>query len=105
VKSIINEILNRNNVNESEKEEILDLIEVLEQNYIQINEQYYIQNEGLAMRALASAILTETRIQHLEDMSVVDILSKHHIMHYYTHVNDIIIICNTQKTHTMNTFD
>jgi hypothetical protein len=37
-------------LNEIEKEELLNLVDAaLEQNYIQINEQYYMGNEGLAM--------------------------------------------------------
>jgi hypothetical protein len=65
VRNIINEILNRNNVKEIAKEEILNLLNViLEQNYIQTNEQYYLQDKGLAMWAPTSAILSEVYIQH-----------------------------------------
>jgi hypothetical protein len=44
VKYTINEVLNRNDVKVVVKEEILNLLNV-------ILEQYYIQNEGLAMGA------------------------------------------------------
>jgi hypothetical protein len=60
VKIIINKILNRNNVNESEKETMLNLLDVvLKQNCVQINEQCFTQNEGLAMGAPTSAMLAE----------------------------------------------
>jgi hypothetical protein len=73
VKNTINEILSRNNVNEIKKEEILKLLDVvLEQNYIQINEQYYVQKKGLAMGAPTSAIFDEVYIQYLEYTSIVD---------------------------------
>jgi hypothetical protein len=95
--------LSRNNANELEREEILNLLDVvLEQKYIQINEQYYMQNVGLPMGTPTSAILAEVCILHLEHMSVVDILSKHQIIDYYRYVNDILIIYNVQKTN-MNT--
>jgi hypothetical protein len=98
VKSIINEVLDRNNVNESEKEEILNVRDIIfEQNYIQINEQYYMQNESLPVRVPTSAVLAETYIQHLEDTSIIDILNKHQNMHYYRYVDGILIICNGRK--------
>jgi hypothetical protein len=82
--------LSSNNINEIVKEEIWNILNVvLEQNYIQVNEQYYIQNEGLAMRAPTSPILAEVYI--LEHTSVADILSKHQIMDYYRYVDDICI--------------
>jgi hypothetical protein len=68
-----------------------------------LNEQYYIQNEGLAMGAPTSAILAEVCIQHLEHTSIADILSKHQIMDYYRYVGDILIIYNAQKTNIINT--
>jgi hypothetical protein len=53
VKNTVNEVLNRNNEKEIEIEEILELVDVvLEQNYLRINEQHYIQNEGLAVEAI-----------------------------------------------------
>jgi hypothetical protein len=52
VKHTINGILSSSNIKEIVKEEILNILNVvLEQNYIQVNEQYYIQNEGLALGA------------------------------------------------------
>jgi hypothetical protein len=65
VRNIINEILNRNNVKETAKKEIFNLLnDILEYNYIQINKQYYLQNEGLTMGTPTSAILSEVYIQH-----------------------------------------
>jgi hypothetical protein len=52
MRKTINEALNRNNLKEVVKEEILNLLNViLEQNYIRVNKQYYVQNKGLAMGA------------------------------------------------------
>jgi hypothetical protein len=83
VRNIINEILNMNNKKEIAKEEILSLLSViLEQNYININQQYYSKYEGLAIGAPTSALLSEVYIQHLEHTSIADILNKHQIIDY-----------------------
>jgi predicted solute-binding protein len=63
IRNTINDILNRN-INKITKDEILDLRNILEQNYMQINEQYYTQTEGLAVGAPKSTILAETYIKH-----------------------------------------
>jgi hypothetical protein len=64
-----------------EKEEILNLLDVvLGQNYVRVNEQYCVQNEGLAMGAPTLAILAEVFLQYLEHTLIADILNKHQIM-------------------------
>jgi RNase adaptor protein for sRNA GlmZ degradation len=89
VKNIISDLLNKNNKNEEEKKEILNLLDiVLEQNYLCTNEQYYTQNKGLAMGAPTSAILAEEFLQHLEDTQIPDILKKHQITGYYRYIYD-----------------
>jgi hypothetical protein len=106
VKHIINDLLHRNNIKEDEKIEILSLLDlVLEQNYIQVNEQYYIQTEGLAMGAPTSAILAEVFLQYLEHTQIIDILKKHQIIDYYRYVDDILIIYNPQKNNISNTLN
>jgi hypothetical protein len=71
-------------VKEIEIEEILNLLDVvLEQNYVRINEQHYVQNEGLAIGAPTSAILAAVHLQHLEHTSIADILNKLQIMDYH----------------------
>jgi hypothetical protein len=95
VGSIIDEILNKNNVKETAKEEILDLSNViLEENYVQINEQYYLQNEGLVMGAPTLAVLSEVYIRNLEHTSIADILNKRQIIDYYRYEDDILVVYN-----------
>jgi hypothetical protein len=74
----------------------------LEQNYIQFNDEYYKQNDGLAMGTPTSALLAEVFIQHLEH-KIIDILKKHHIIDYYRYVDDILIIYNTRTTNINDT--
>jgi hypothetical protein len=95
VRNIISEILNRNNIKEIAKEEILNLLNViLWQNYIQINEQYYLQNEYLAnggtnIGYIIRSIYTTLTLDHT---SIADILNKHQIIDYYRYVDDILIV-------------
>ena len=110
VRNIIKDLMNRNynRKNEEEKNEILNLLDiVLEQNYVHtcIRDRHYIQNEGLAMGAPTSAILSEVFLQNLEHMLITDILKKHHIIDYYRYVDDILIVYNTQKTNIIDTLN
>jgi hypothetical protein len=60
-KNIIFEILNRNSyMPEEDKKELVNLLSiVLEQNYLQFNNQYYKQGEGLTVGTPTSAIIAE----------------------------------------------
>jgi hypothetical protein len=75
-------ILN-NHTSKKEKEEILNILNmILEQNYLQNNNQFYKQNEGLSMGAPTSSTLAEIFIQHLEHTIIYKILQKHQIIGY-----------------------
>jgi hypothetical protein len=68
-------------MSKEEKEELLCILDmILEQNYLQFDNQFFKQNEGLTMGAPASAILAETFIQHLEHTIIYKILNKHQIV-------------------------
>jgi hypothetical protein len=49
---------------------------IIDLNYIQHNDQYYKQTEGLAVGALMSAILAKVYIQFLEYTEIASILKK-----------------------------
>jgi hypothetical protein len=76
---------------------------VLEQSYTQFDNEYYEQNDGVAIGAPASAILAEIFIQHLEHTKIIDTLKKHYIIDYYRYVDDILIGYNTQLTDIQDT--
>lgn len=71
---------------------------MLEQNYFQVDQDYYKQNDGLAMGAPTSAILAETYIQYIEHTQIYPILKKKQIIAYYRYVNNILIIYDQNKT-------
>jgi hypothetical protein len=61
------EILDDNHTPENKKHEwTTPLNTILEQNYLQLNNQFYKQYKGLAMGAPTSAILADTFLQYLE---------------------------------------
>jgi hypothetical protein len=72
---------------------------------MQFNDQFYNQNEGLAMGAPTSAILTETFIQNLEHNNLIKILNNHQIINYHRYVDDILIVYNKNTTNINSTLD
>jgi hypothetical protein len=99
-KSIIHNILNNDQqITSNIKQELITLLNTtLDQNYIKFGNEYYKQNDGVAMRAPTSEILAEIFIQHLEHTKIAVTLRKHHIIDYYTYVNHILIVYNTRIT-------
>jgi hypothetical protein len=101
---IINNVLTNKNTSDDQKREIITLVKsILNQNYLQHDNQLYTRNKGLAMGAPTSAILVEIFIQHLEHNDIIRILRKHHIIDYYRYVDDILIINNEDHTNIEDT--
>jgi hypothetical protein len=96
VKNIIKDVLDRDcYTKHADKHELLNLINIiLEQNYIQFNNHFYKQHDGLAVGAPTLAIFAEIFIQFLEHTVIYEILEKHIIIDYYRYVDDILIIYN-----------
>jgi hypothetical protein len=107
LKYIIKNIVDQNhNMSNIENDELLNLLNfILEQNYFQFKNQFYKQNDGLAMGAPTSAILADTFIQYPEHTVIYQILKKHQIIDYYRYVDDILIIYNEQHTNIQSTLD
>jgi hypothetical protein len=55
---------------------------VINHKYLQFNNEYYKQEDGLAIGAPALAILSKIFIQHLEHTHISNILKKDHIIDY-----------------------
>jgi hypothetical protein len=71
---------------------------VLEQNYFQVDQEYYKQTDGLAKGAPTSSILAEIYIQHMEHTQIYPILRKQQIVAYYRYGDDILIIYDQSRT-------
>jgi hypothetical protein len=86
---IIRNILHNNSTPEKQKQELVTLINtIINHNYLQFNNEYYKQKDGLAVGAPTSAILAEIFIQHLVHTHISNILRKH-IIDYSRYVDDI----------------
>jgi hypothetical protein len=84
---------------ETRKKELLTLINtILEQNYLQFNNQFFKQKEGIAMRASTSGILAEILvfIQYFEHTTIrkIKINTKFYI------IIDTLTIYNLFTIHT-----
>jgi hypothetical protein len=80
----------------------------MEQNYFQVDQQYYKQTDGLVMGAPTSSLLAKPYIQHMEHKQIYPILIKQQIITYFRYVDDIHMIYNQNKTnieHTLNKFN
>ena len=56
---------------------------ITQQNYFIHNNTTYIQQEGLAMGAPSSALISEIFLQYIESTYLESIVSKHHITGYF----------------------
>jgi hypothetical protein len=78
---------------------IITLIEVaISQNWFKYNNQYYSQQENLAMGEPSSAILAEIFIQNLKHNEIHQILTKHSVLNYLKYVDNTLIIYYGTKT-------
>jgi hypothetical protein len=91
--NIIHETLTNNYIHNDQINEIMRLVQtILNQNYFQHNNHTFKQQDGLAMGAPTSAILSENFIQYLEHNNILKTLQKHKIIDYYRYVDDIVIV-------------
>jgi hypothetical protein len=88
--TIITNIANSNGIHDDIIKEIMLLTElIIKQNYFELNSNFYLQLQGLAMGALSSALLSEIYLQHIEHNQILDHLIKHKIIAYHRYVDDI----------------
>jgi hypothetical protein len=65
---------------------------ITHQNYFSNNNDKYLQQNGLAMGAPSSAIISEILLQYTEFNSLIPTIKKHNILGYYRYVDDILIL-------------
>jgi len=70
---------------------VLPWLVLINLNYFQFQDTTYIQNEGLAMGAHTSSILSDVYLQHLENTTIPQLLEKHSIKGYFRYVDDILL--------------
>ena len=71
---------------------------IINQNYIEFHNKYYVQNTGLAMGAPTSSVLSELYLQFMEHNKLYTTLLQNSILGYFRYVDDILIVYNDSKT-------
>jgi hypothetical protein len=101
VMATINKLCELNDVEEKAKQDIMKITQVIvEQNYFSFQNKIYVQNEGLAMGAPTSSILSEVYLQHIEHTKSAELLLRHKVEGYFRYVDDILIMYKEDRTNT-----
>jgi hypothetical protein len=104
IKNIREVVNNDNQTPTTEKQELGTFLNtILGHNYMKFNDQFYNQNDGLAMGGPTSAVLVETFIQYLERTKIIKLLDKYRILDYYRYVDSILIVYNKNIADIENT--
>jgi hypothetical protein len=89
-------------VNNTDNKTTRDIIKIIQtligQNYFRFRDTIYVQNEGLAMGAPTSSILTEVYLQYMKNTTMYDLLLKHKVEVYFTYVDDILVMYKEDNT-------
>jgi len=97
--SIIKNICKNHNIEYTVTREIISITNLtITQNHFSFQDKTYVQNNGLAMGATTSPILSEIYLQFLENTKIFDILNEEKIIGYFRYVDDILIIYNENIT-------
>jgi len=98
-KQIVDNILTCNSIDSEAKSEILNWYEVItKKNYFMNNENIILQEDGLAMGAPSSSIISELFLQYFEQTKLPHITQRLKLVNYFRYVNDILIIFDSQHT-------
>jgi hypothetical protein len=90
-----------NNIEDNTKQDILKITQVIvEQNYFRFQDTINVQNEGLAMGAPTSSILSEVYLQYIENTKIAYLLLKHNVEGYFRYVDDILVTYKEDRTNT-----
>lgn len=70
----------------------------MKQNYFIHNDNIVLQEDGLAMGAPSSSIISEIFLQYLEQTKLPPIANKLKLINYFRYVDDILVIFDTLHT-------
>jgi hypothetical protein len=76
-------------------DEILSITHtILQQNYFQFQNNFFIQQTGLAMGAPTSSILSEIYLQYIKHNKILEIFTNQNIIGYFRYVDDMLVAFN-----------
>jgi len=82
--SIIKSVCKHHNIEDTKTREIITITNpIITHNYFSFKDKTYVQNNGLAMGAPTSSILSEFYLQFLENTKIFDILKEKKIVGYF----------------------
>jgi hypothetical protein len=91
------------------KRDIIKLVRtVIKQNYFQFQNQIFRHNEGLAVGAPSSSILSQVYLQYVEHTVIYNIRLRNQILGYFRYVDDILIVYDADLTNineVLNSFN
>jgi len=93
------------NILEMNKQVMIILSIIMEQNYFKYYKQYYKPQKGIAMGSPLSGYLAEIYIQEIEETVVKQWLESKEIIYYKRYVDDIFILYNQSKTNEIQIFN
>ena len=102
-REIMANTLEKKQIKPQNRQELLNWSDIItKQNYFSNNGKILIQQDGLAMGAPTSSIISELFLKRLEDTHLTHLSNKHKIARYFRYVDDILIIYNSNHTDISN---
>jgi len=97
--TILRKLCEGNGLDDKTTQEIMRIAQtIVEQNYFRFRDTIYIQNEGLAMGAPTSSVLSEVYLDCMENTAIHQLLIKHKVEGYFRYVDDILMMYKDDKT-------
>jgi hypothetical protein len=98
-RTILTDILKYELVAPQTQQEILKWYDVItSQNYFTHKKDTVIQHDGLAMGTPSSELIAEIFLQHIQHTHLTHLTHKHKIINYCRHVDDILLIFDSNHT-------
>ena len=95
----LRKLCEKNNVDERTTQDIMWIAQTLVgQNYFRFRDTIYVQNEGLAIGAPTSTILSEVYLQYLENTTIYELIIKHKVERGFFRYVEILVIYKDDKT-------
>jgi hypothetical protein len=104
--SIIDSLCHEHTVNDKLRDKMIKISKIIiQQNYFQFSNSFFIQERGLAMGFLTPSIFSEIFLQHIENTAIFDILIYNNIVGYFQYVDDILLVYNDTVTNIQDVFE
>jgi len=87
-----------NNINKKIKEQIIQLLNIIiEHNFFQYNNQFFIPENGIAMGSPITGTLAEIYLQVIEELYIKHWIESQEIFYFKRYVDDILIIFDQHR--------